>query len=292
MHGRLPRRITMLLALVLLTGPAGCTSLDVLNVGTPSRGYRETTDIAYGPLPQQKLDVYRPDHPDPTRGVVVFFHGGHWQSGTKREYHFVGEALASRGFVAVVADYRCYPASAFPGFVDDAALAVRWTHDHAADFGGDPARLFLMGHSAGAHIVALLTLDPQYLADVGLDRSAVRGTAALSGPYDFVPPPKDRAAFNMAPTDTRPPPAIEPIHFVDGHEPPMLLVQGLKDTTVNPDNATRLAAAIRAAGGRVEVIRYLHRAHVGVVLALAWPFRWLDPVLDDVAAYFRRQCSR
>jgi acetyl esterase/lipase len=290
MRSCLPGRCAASLLLLFLAAVSpGCTSLDLLNVGTPSRGYAETADVAYGPLPLQKLDVYRPDHPDPKHGVVLFVHGGHWQTGTKREYHFAGEALASRGFVAVVIDYRCYPASTFPGFVDDAALAVRWTHDHAARFGGDPGRLFLMGHSAGAHIVALLTLDPEYLARVGLDRSAIRGTAGLSGPYDFLPPPDDRPAFNMARDDVHPDPQIEPIHFVDGHAPPMLLVQGDQDQTVDPVNATRLAAAIRAAGGRVQVLRYPARAHVGVVLALAWPFRWLDPVLDDTAAFFKRQ---
>ena len=281
-------RTAPLLLTTLLAATSGCTKFQLLNAVVPPCGSDRTADVPYGSLPQQKLDVYRPTHPDPTRGVVVFFYGGDWQAGSKDDYAFVGQALASRGFVAVLPNYRLYPAVTFPAFVQDGALAVRWAHDHAARFGGDPARLFLMGHSAGAHIAALLTLDGRYLAAVGLDRSAVHGTAGLSGPYDFVPPPDDRAAFGMARSDTRPPPDIEPVHFVDGREPPMLLVQGLQDTTVNPDNATRLAAAIRAAGGRVEVIRYPNRAHVGVVLALAWPFRWLAPVLDDVSAFFRR----
>ncbi len=234
------------------------------------------------------MDVYRPACPEPGHGVVVFFYGGDWQTGDRGDYAFVGKALADRGFVAVLPTYREYPAVTFPAFVRDGAMATRWAHDHAAAFGGDPGRLFLMGHSAGAHIAAMLTLDPEYLAAVGLPRSAVRGTAGLSGPYDFVPPPDDRAAFGMAKDDVHPPADIEPIHFVDGREPPMLLLQGLEDTTVNPDNATHLAAAIRAAGGQVQVIRYPDRAHVGVVLALAWPFRWLDPVLDDVAVFFKR----
>ena len=277
-----------LVACLLLLGPVGCTRFQLLNALVPPCGYTKTSNVSYGPLPQQTLDVYRPTHPDPAHGVVVFLYGGDWQNGSKDDYAFVGQAFASRGFVTVLPNYRLWPAVAFPAFVQDAALAVRWAHDHAADFGGDPARLYLSGHSAGAHIAALVTLDGRYLRAVGLDRSAVRATAGLSGPYDFVPSPDDRPALGMARTDTHPPPAIEPIHFVDGHEPPMLLVQGLKDTTVNPDNTTRLAAAIRAAGGSVEVIRYPARAHVGVVLALAWPFRWLDPVLDDVTAYFRR----
>ena len=276
-------------ALLPLLLAAGCTKFQLLNAAVPSCGYAQTSDLIYGPLPRHRLDVYRPAHPDPARGVVVFLYGGDWQNGSKDDYHFVGQALASRGFVAVLPNYGLYPAVRFPAFVQDAALAVRWAHDNATTFGGDPNRLFLMGHSAGAHIAALLTLDGSYLKAVGLDRSAVHATAGLSGPYDFVPPPDDRAAFGMAKDDTHPNPQIEPIHFVDGHAPPMLLVQGLEDTTVNPDNATHLAAAIRAAGGSVTVIRYPSLAHVGVVLSLAWPFRWLGPVLDDTATFFHRQ---
>ena len=282
-------RSPLFLCLALVCLSTGCTAFGVLNALVPPCGYDRTSGLAYGPLPEQKLDVYRPTHPDAGRGVVVFFYGGDWQTGTRQDYAFVGQALASRGFVAVLPDCRPYPAVRFPAFVQDGALAVRWAHDHAADLGADPARLFLMGHSSGAHVAALLTLDAEYLAAVGLPRSAVRGTAGLSGPYDFVPPPEDRGVFGMAPDDVRPDARIEPVHYVDGRDPPMLLLQGLKDTTVNPDNATHLAAAIRSAGGTVDVIRYPDRAHRGVVLALAWPLRWLAPVLDDTAAWFERQ---
>ncbi|MDB5301843.1 MAG: hypothetical protein JWO87_3506 [Phycisphaerales bacterium] len=266
----------------------GCTKFDALNATVGSCGYVRTADLAYGNQPRQKLDVYRPRHAGQGSSVVIFFYGGDWQTGQKRDYAFVGEALSSRGFVAVLPDYRLYPQVTFPAFVEDGAAAVRWVHDNAGQFGGDPKHIYLMGHSAGAHIAALITLDAHYLKDVGLDRNVIRGTAVLSGPYDFVPPPEDRGPFGMGREDTKPDPKIEPTHFVDGHAPPMLLVQGLKDTTVGPENVARLAAAIRQAGGQVECIDYPDRAHVGVVLALAWPFRWLAPVLNDTAGFFRR----
>jgi acetyl esterase/lipase len=289
----------VLLAAALTTG--GCTDFDLLDAAVPDCGYVRTRDVSYGPLPRQKLDVYRPTRPVPaappgTGGrssaragarVVVFFHGGAWRAGDKDDYRFVGQALASRGFVVVLPNYRLYPLASFPAFVEDAALAVRWARDNAAQFGGDPDHLYLMGHSAGAHIGALLTLDGRYLQAVGLDRSALRGTAALSGPYDFDPAPDDRALFGMKQTDAAPPVRIEPIRFVDGREPPMLLIHGLKDKVVGPEQAERLAERIRAAGGEVRLIEYPDRAHVGVVLALAWPFRWLAPVLDDCTAFFR-----
>jgi acetyl esterase/lipase len=264
----------------------GCTRFDLLNATIPFWGYSVTKDLKYGDLPRQKLDVYRPHNAASAAPVVIFFYGGDWQTGEKSGYRFVADALTSRGFVAVLPDYRLYPSVTFPAFVEDGAKAIRWTHDNISNYGGDPQRIYLMGHSAGAHIAALLTLDAHYLKDVGLDRSAIRATAALSGPYDFVPSPDDRPPFGMSRDDTTPDPRIEPIHFVDGREPPMLLVHGLRDQTVNPDNATKLAARITQAGGEVRYIAYPKADHVAVVLALAFPFRWLAPVLDDVMTFF------
>ncbi len=264
---------------------AGCTKFQVLDAVVPSCGYTRTSNLAYGELPVQKLDVYTPSCAKKPARVVVFFYGGNWQTGSKEDYRFVAQALASRGFVAVMPDYTRYPAGQFPAFMVDGALAVRWTLENAARFGGDPKHIYLMGHSAGAHIAALLTLDPHYLKDAGVERSAIRGTVALSGPYDFVPGPDDRPAFGMARDSVTPDPAIEPIHFVDGHAQPMLLIHGLKDQTVGADNAVRLAERIREKGGEVRYIAYPDRAHVGVVLSLAWPFRWLAPTLDDSASF-------
>lgn len=288
-------RLVVLCGLVTLPA-AGCSSFDVLNAISPSGGSVRTADVPYGPHPRQNLDVYRPR---PGRksagggggaGVVIFFYGGYWNSGSKHDYQFVADALTSRGFVAVIPDYRLYPDVTFPAFVEDGARAVRWVHDHAERIGGSPQRVYIMGHSAGAHIAALLTLDERYLADVGLGPDAIRATAALSGPYDFTPGPETRAIFGMRSDDETPRPEINPIHFADGGgSAPMLLIHGLRDDIVEPANAIRLARRIRVAGGRVRTITYRKRGHVGVALALASPFRWLAPVLDDVATFFHEQ---
>jgi acetyl esterase/lipase len=266
---------------------AGCTKFAVLDAIVPVSGYHRTANLTYGPLPRQKLDVYQPTHADPAGRVVIFYYGGDWQNGDKADYRFVGQALASEGFIAVLPDYRLYPSVTFPAFVQDGAAAVKWTHDNIARFGGDPRHVYLMGHSAGAHIAALVTMDGRYLQAVGLDRSAVRGMVGLAGPYDFVPPVDDRAAFGMSRDDTNPSKEIEPIHFVDGREPPMLLIQGLQDTTVYPSNAEHLTQAIRTAGGKVQYIPYPDSGHVEVCLALAGPFRWLEPTLRDVSKFLR-----
>jgi len=273
---------------VALFALAGCTKFDALNAVVPAWGYSRTTNLTYGPAPREALDVYRPACARDAAPVVIFFYGGYWQYGKKADYRFVAQALTSQGFVAVLPDYRLYPQVTFPAFVKDGALVVRWVHDNAGRFGGDPNRIYLMGHSAGAHIAALLTLDHHYLKDVGLSADAIRATAGLSGPYDFVPGPTSRAVFGMKDSETAPDPAIEPLHFADGHSPPMLLIHGAEDQVVDPSNSVRLAQGIRAAGGDARAVIYENRGHVGVPMALAWPFHWMAPVLQDVTTFFRQ----
>ncbi|HZZ02400.1 alpha/beta hydrolase, partial [Paraburkholderia sp.] len=204
-------------------------------------------------------------------------------------YLFVGAALASRGFVAVVPDYRTWPETAFPGFVDDAATAVRWARDHATEFGGDPSRIFLMGHSAGAHIVMLLATDDRYLAAQQMSKRDLSGVIGLAGPYDFLPL-KDATLEEIFPPALRA--ASQPINFVEGDEPPMFLAAGKRDTTVDPGNTDRLAARLRAAGDTVEVKHYPRIGHALLVGAFAGPLRGFAPVLDDTSAFIDAQMSR
>jgi acetyl esterase/lipase len=278
--------IMVLTATTFLLG--GCTSLQLLNATVSHRGYVRTTDIAYGSDPRQKLDVYVPKKMAVNANVVIFFYGGSWRDGSKTDYRFVGQALASRGFIVVLPDYRLYPEVIFPAFVQDGALAVRWARDNIANYGGDTNQLYLMGHSAGSHIAALLMLDAHYLKAVGLARNMIRASVTLSGPYDFMPNPEDRPVFGMAINQTTVDPNIEPITFADGKEPPMLLVQGLRDKIVAPSNAANLAARIRQMGGEVDYITYPKRGHASVVVALASPYHWLAPVLEEVTNYFNR----
>lgn len=283
----MPRVLRLLILHCLLAAAscsAGCRDFDTLNALIPTKGYRLARDVPYGALPRQNLDVYLSGRaaakPAP---VVVFFYGGAWVRGQKADYRFVAQALSSKGFVAILPDYRTYPATTFPGFVEDGAKAVRWAVDHAEHLGGDPSRIYLMGHSAGAHIAALLALDPHYLADVGLDRSAtVRGAVCMSGPYDFKLDRELRPVFNLSPDDPRTYFAMEPISFADAHAPPMLLVHGGKDDVVEPHNAMELMLKLREAGADVNYRLYPGLGHAGVALAFAFPFRWIAPVLKDV----------
>ena len=278
-------KLVSALALLTLTG---CTNFQYLNFTVSHRGYVPVRNLAFGADARQKLDVFLPQSVKPNGKVVVFFYGGSWRVGSKTDYRFVAQALTSRGFIAVLPDYRLYPQVTFPAFVEDGAQAVRWVRDNISNYGGDPNQIYLMGHSAGSHTAALLTLDEHYLKDVGLDRKLIRATAGLSGPYDFPSFPENRAVFGRAAGDATIDPLVEPITFVDGKEPPMLVVHGLRDTIVDPTNSLSLVMHIRQAGGNVEYITYPNRGHGGVLLALAWPNQWLCPVLRDVTDFFNR----
>ena len=262
---------------------AACSPVDVLNATVPKDGYAVSEGLAYGPGPRHRLDVYVPDDLAGPAPVVVFFYGGSWKNGDRGDYLFAAEALVSRGYVAVVPDYRLYPDVAFPDFLDDGARAVRWVRESIAAYGGDPDRLFLMGHSAGAYNAAMLALDPDYLANAGIDRGAVRGVIGLAGPYDFLPldTRTTRQVFGDAPDL----PATQPVSFADGGAPPLLLLTGEDDTTVRPRNSESLARAMAAEGGEAELRVYPDLGHIGIVLALADGQRGRAPVLDDLDAF-------
>ena len=269
----------------------GCSlaGLDVLNAVTPGDGdARKLVDgAAYGPDPRQRLDVYGPVDGTGPAPVVVFFYGGNWSSGYRQGYAFVGRALASRGFVVMIPDYQLVPQVRFPGFVQDGAAAVRWTLKNIARYGGDPERIGLSGHSAGAYISAMVALDQQWLRQVGTDPKVVRCLANLAGPYDFYPfdVPASEDAFGSYPD----PQATQPITFARPGAPPAFLAYGTADQTVMPRNSIRLAEALRADGDSVELKAYEGLNHVDMVTALSKPFRDKAPVLADMMAFLHAQ---
>ena len=240
-------------------------------------------DLAYADGPRHTMDIYRPPGAVGQVPLVVFVHGGNWRTGDKAMYPFVALPLAARGAVVAVPDYRLYPDVQFPGFVDDTARAVAWAAAHAAEFGADGRRVFLVGHSAGAYNVAMLAVDPGFLARAGFDRARLAGVVGLAGPYDFLPITGEdvREVFASAQDG----PLSQPITYVDGRNPPLLLLAGTDDTTVKPRNTVSLAAKVRAAGGKAEDKLYPGLGHIGIVTAFAPLFQWRAPVLDDTWAF-------
>lgn len=266
----------LLLSLLLL---AACSGADVLNAVIPHNGYALHQDIVYGKNLRQHLDIYVPDKASPSADVILFFYGGAWNKGSKDLYRFVGQAFASKGYITVVADYRIYPEVYFPSFVEDGAQALVWVHQHIDRYGGNPNRVFLAGHSAGAHIAAMLTLNSQYIKAAGGKRSWIAGMIGLAGPYDFLPltDPEVRVVFSKTPEIEG-----QPIHFVKPGMPPILLLTGDEDEDVEPKNTRNLAATLRQFGNPVSEKIYPGIAHTGIVLALANGFRSKAPVLQDI----------
>ncbi len=250
--------------------------------------------VAYGDHPQQHLFAWRPAGRDDGTPlpVLVFFHGGGWHSGRPEDYAFVARNFAPEGFVVVVAGYRLNEAGRYPAMLEDSAAAVRWTRDHAAELGGDPARIYLMGHSAGAYNAVMLALDPQWLERVGLERAglpdgAIAGAIGLAGPYDFYPFDKDssRNAFGHVAT----PAQTQPVTFARAGAPPLLLLTGDEDTIVRPRNTRALVQAQAAAGDPAQSDVFAGMDHKDIVMALARPFDRDARVKRAVLGFLRAQ---
>lgn len=278
--------ITSALMGVAVSVSSACSPVKVLNGLVPSDGYHLHADIAYGDLARQQLDVYQPKHASHDSPVVIFFYGGSWDSGSKADYKFVAEALASHDMVVVVPDYRVYPDVLFPGFMADPARAAQWVKRNIQQFGGDPERVFLAGHSAGAHIAVMLGVNPEYLAQAALKPADFRGIIGLAGPYDFLPLKSNRLKqiFGEESQQWK----SQPINFVDGTNPPTQLLVGLKDGTVWPRNTFNLAAKIQQAGGQVEVVEFPKYNHVDMAAKLAKPLRGDGALLKHVISFIQR----
>ena len=263
---------------------SACSPTAVLNALAPRDGIAVTSDIPYGDGPRHTLDVYAPREAAGPTPVVVFFYGGNWDSGAKAMYRFVGAALAARGVLTVIPDYRLYPQVRFPDFMYDAAAAVAWTHANAARFGGDPHRLFLMGHSAGAQIATLVALDSLYLRSVDLSpQRDVCGVIGLAGPYDFLPLHDAELQVIFGPEAGRI--RSQPINYVSAQAPPMLLLAGRDDDIVDPGNTLRLAARLRAVDAHVQDELYPGVGHKALIAAFARPLGFLAPVREAVLRF-------
>lgn len=283
----LPFRSLWLLLVVLL---AGCHQayFGSINLGADAP-LVESRSLVYDAEHDLGIDVYRASDAPAHAPLILFFYGGTWRYGQREWYRFVGESLADHGFVVMIPDYRTAPDFVWPSFVEDAARAAAFAKQQAARFGADPNRMFLMGHSAGAHIAALLATDAHRLSAVGLRPRDFRAFIGLAGPYDFLPiwNPRMKEVF----PDDGHLEETQPIHFVDGDEPPMLLLRGDQDFIVQPRHNQAMAAMLATVGVAAEVKTYPGVGHSRIVTALARDRDEIAPVLKDVVAYLKRMSA-
>ena len=244
------------------------------------------SDARFGPDPAQRIDVIAPDTPGP-HPVLVFIHGGGWHSGAPGEYAFIGRHFSRAGYVVVLPGYRLGEAGRYPHMLEDSAAALAWVQDNVARLGGDPERVFVMGHSAGAYNAVMLALDGQWLERAGVAPGFIKGVVGLSGPYDFYPFTSDSARNAFA--HVADPRITQPINHVRAPAPPMLLLTGDADETVKMRNSKVLAEALTTAGQPTVPVVLAGVDHAGPVLKLAAPFirdrRVIDPVLQFLTAH-------
>ena len=274
-------RLSALCTPIALTA---CSPLRIVNAVVPDDGVDVIADLAYGAAPRQMLDLYRPKAAAQPLPVVLFFYGGSWKRGRRADYAFVGRSLARQGFLCAVADYRVYPDVTFPGFIEDGAGAIAWLADNAQSYGGKAKRINLMGHSAGAHIAAMLALDARYLDATNKGRDVLGRWVGLAGPYAFYPSEvrSVRDIFAHLPEDR-----ARPITFAGPGAPPALLLHGEADTTVLPSNSVRLTNALNAKQVPASVRLYDGVGHAPLVLSLSEPFTGIASALADSVAFLK-----
>lgn len=277
-----PTRLLIILTILSLLAACQAGFMRSLEVPYAFSAYQKST-LNYGSDPAQRLDVYRPTSAQfqgKKLPVIVFFFGGSWRNGKRAWYEFFAAHYALKGYVVVVPDYRKAPHCIFPSFVEDAATSVAYVRDNAVKLNVDLKRFYVMGHSAGAHIAALMLLDPQYLQAKQMSATEIKGFIGLSGPYDFLPmtDPLVIAVFkgnaNLAES--------QPINYAQfgAKAPPMLLIHGQDDTLVYPKNSVNLAAKVNAAGGRAEVVLLPKTGHVTTLFQAGRGLRGLAPEVD------------
>ncbi len=281
-------RLSILVGTLVGMFLSACSPVSLVNAMVPRSGYAIHRDIAYGSLPRQKLDIYVPDGLKAGAPVVLFFYGGNWDSGDKGMYLALGQSLASAGIVTVVADYRLYPQVHYPDFLTDCAGAFRYVHDHISEFSGDPKRIFLAGHSAGAYNAVMLGSDPEWLQKAGSDIAQVKGVIGIAGPYDFLPLTDNNLILMFGGNERE---DTQPIHYIDGPRPPMLLAAGDADTTVLPRNTIRMTAKLKSFGNSVEEKIYPGVGHIGIILSMTRMFRGKAPLRQDIIDFVTKPAN-
>lgn len=264
----------------------GSSPAMLLNVMAPRSTYRVHSDIAYGERPRQKFDLYVPKAFTPPAPVVLFFYGGAFRAGRKEEYRVVGEALASKGIITAVADYHIFPEGHFPDFLEDGARVFAAVHARVAEFGGDPSRIFVAGHSAGAYISVMLAANPAYLRAANADPSWIRGVIAIAGRYHELPL-GDSIAHKIFRGPARP--ETRPATFIDGKRPPILFLAGAHDSKEVLESHRLLAAHLREKGSEVEERTYPKVGHMGIMVAMAPGFRNRAPLREDIVRFVKER---
>lgn len=266
------QRSLWILVVLLMLNILACSSLKLLNTASRQSSSATVSEVHYGSENRQQMDVYLPAQLREGSPVVIFFYGGSWKRGQKEDYAFVGHTLSNRGYIVAIPDYRLYPEVFFPTFVEDGAQAIAWLADNLQQASNG---VVVMGHSAGAHIAALVSFDEAYLQAQGQSLDLVRGLIGLAGPYGL-DPRTYRSTRPIFP-ETVAVEKTQPVHFACLSQTPVLLLHGVDDHVVITEHSRVLTEKIRDCGGDVRYLELDEVGHFAIVRGLA------DLVPEDAA---------
>lgn len=268
------------------------SALAIVNSITSNGGIGVSKDILYGDEPLQDLDIYYPkplaqamktnttikqDYP-----MVVFVHGGSWESGSKEEYAFVGQSLAQAGYVTAVINYRKAPEYVYPDYVEDTAQAIAWSYKNAKRFHANPERFAVVGHSAGAFNAVAAVANEDFLKPYGIKPKDITAVIGIAGPYSY-----DFRKFSSvtAFAADATPDEVMPDRQIKGQQPPYLLLTAEKDKVVYATNTIKMTQALKAAGVTVQTSEIAGASHATSIGAMAPPLRWVNDVRAQVLSY-------
>jgi len=276
--------VLAVLAALLVTTGCQSAGLYLANTANDTDAYTVKKDTAYGEKPWQKLDIYWPKPRADHAPVIVFYYGGGWQKGSKEDYEFVASRFVKDGFIVIIPDYVKYPEGVYPDFVEDAAEVTRWLDQHVKTIGGDDQNIHIVGHSAGAHIGAMLLADETFLATKSLSPGFYRSFVGISGPYSFEPGTRTyRKIFGSKEKF----PLMQADRFIHGDEPPMLLIHAESDWLVNRSNMDKMVAAIQKKNGKVKTVSYPKHGHLSIIGSFSGAFPLDDKIPSDVIAFLK-----
>ncbi|MEP1421008.1 MAG: alpha/beta hydrolase [Erythrobacter sp.] len=274
-------------------GPAVLSAVDRIAGGTS--GAELKAKIATGDHPEQKLMVWGSDDSsqnETLRPVLLFVHGGSWNSGDPESYGFVGRAFVKQGFIVVLGGYRLGEAGKYPAMIEDTARAIAWTHEEIEQYGGDPQNIVIAGHSAGAYNVMMTALQDTWLARHSLSSNDIAGVVGLSGPYDFLPLDSESTIASFGHVEEgKALSATQPINHVNSGAPAKLLIHGEKDTLVKMRHSRALAGLAGDAGVDVGLELYPEMTHSDPLISIAAPWRERRDIVQKISDFVRQQTA-
>lgn len=274
---------TTLYALIVI-GVAGVS----VGVSQPSLPYsfQVYTDLAYYDGPdahpiKHRLDLFVPEGLQDA-SVLIFVHGGGWSSGDKNLYAFVGRTFAQQGFVTAIVNYRLSPQVQHPAHIEDVARAFAWVYRNISQYGGSAEKIFVMGHSAGGHLTALLALDEKYLGAHGLTLAAIKGAIPISGVYDVT------EAFSLYRTVFGADPQqrwdASPLTHVGPNKPPFLILYAQFDFPGFDAQARQLLSGLREYENEATLLEIPNRDHVTIIANIGASH---DPTTEEILKFLR-----